>query len=235
MPIFKSNNRVGFYIHIPKTAGTSVTKILRSMNCTVALDGGNIESILQFSDIVQRNELLNSIHEHSPCNPQHIHKELYNSIIDHSKIDFNFTIIRDPEERILSEYCWINKNYSPSAEYCSGASSYDEKQWVLTDDFSLWLRETKKCYDEDPYVWDNHLRKQTDFILNDTKLFRFDQISEIPGYLNESMGTSHHGIALPHLNKRKTRNEIINISDEDKELIRNWYKDDYELYHSLED
>ena len=83
MPIFKSNNRVGFYIHIPKTAGTSITKILRSMNCVVALDGGNIESAFQFDDIVRRNEVLDSIHDQSPCNPQHIHKELYTLSLIH--------------------------------------------------------------------------------------------------------------------------------------------------------
>ena len=49
MPIFKSNHRVGFYIHIPKTAGTSVTKMLRNIGCMVALDGGQYRDVKHFN------------------------------------------------------------------------------------------------------------------------------------------------------------------------------------------
>ena len=92
----------------------------------------------------------------------------------------------------------------------------------------------KRCYDEYPYVWDNHLRNQSQYILDDTKIFRFDQLGKIMDYLNESLQINHNAVPIPHLNMRR-KNKLINISDEDKELIRNWYKDDYELYHSIED
>lgn len=235
MPVFRKEHIVGFYIHIPKTAGTSVTKMLRNIGCRIALDGGNIRDVDHFNGVVKKSRLLESIHEKSPCNPQHIHKELYNCVIDHSKIRFNFTVVRDPVERMYSEYLWLGRKYSPSAEYCSGCSTYDQSKWSMTTNFSEWLKYMKDCYDEDPYVWDNHLRKQTEFILDDTKVFRFDQLGKIMNYLNESMQMNHHPIPLPHLNRRRPKDNVINIEDEDKELIRNWYKDDYELYHSIED
>ena len=235
MPIFKKNNRVGFYIHIPKTAGSSVTKLLRNIKCEVALDGGRIEDTKLFDGILKNSNLMKCIHNHSPCNPQHIDKELYRCLVDHSKVDFNFTIVRNPEERIISEYFWVKQRYSLSAKYASGISTYDKTKWVTTANFHEWLINAKNCYDEDPYVWDNHFRKQTDFILSDTKIFRFDQLSKLTNYLNESLETSYEPLSIPHLNRRRSGSNEINIGDEDKELIRNWYKDDYELYHSLED
>lgn len=235
MPIFRKNNRVGFYIHIPKTAGSSITKLLKNLNCDVALDGGNMEAIKKFDAELKNSNLLKSLHNHSPCNPQHIDKELYRCIVDHSKVDFNFTIIRHPEERIISEYYWVNQTYAPEARYASGTSEYDRSTWTKTADFSLWIKYAKKCYDEDSYVWDNHLKKQTDFILSDTKIFRFDQLSKIADYLNVCMGTSYSGLSIPHLNRKRSKNTTINIKEEDKELIKNWYKDDFELYHSLKD
>lgn len=235
MPVFRKNNRVGFYIHIPKTAGSSMTKLLKNIGCEVALDGGNIKETEKFNDVLKNSNLLKSLHQHSPCNPQHISKELYRCVVDHSKVNFNFSIVRHPEERLISEYFWVNQTYAPEAKYASGLSEYERSKWVKTNDFSEWLKYAKQCYDEDAYVWDNHLRKQSEFILSDTKLFRFDQLSKIPDYLNESLGTSFAGLSIPHLNKKRSGNVTINIKDEDKELIRNWYNDDYELYHSLED
>ena len=233
MPIFQKNHRMGYFIHIPKTAGTSVTQMLRNIGCMIALDGGHIRDVKHFNGAIKQSKLLESIHEKSPCNPQHIHKELYDCIIDHSKIDFNFTVMRDPIERIYSEYHWIRRRYSISPKYACGAT-YDMSKHVTTDNFSEWLENMKMCYDEDPYVWDNHLRNQSQYILDDTKIFRFDQLGKIMDYLNESLQINHNAVPLPHLNMRR-KNKPINISDEDKELIRNWYKDDYELYHSIED
>ena len=61
----------------------------------------NIEMLSTLMVLVKQSKLLESIHEKSPCNPQHIHKELYDCIIDHSKIDFNFTVMRDPDRKNL--------------------------------------------------------------------------------------------------------------------------------------
>lgn len=235
MPIFRRNNRLGFFIHIPKTAGSSVTQLLKDISSEIALDGEDIEKCEKFKDVLKNSNLLNSLHNRSPCSPQHIHNDIYRCVVDHSKVNFTFAIVRHPEDRIVSEYFWVNQTYSPEAKYASGISKYDHSTWVKSNNFSEWLMYAKKCYDEDAYVWDNHLRKQSDFIVNGTRLFRFDKIEQIPEYLNENLGTSYVGMIVPHQNKKRSKNVIININDEDKKIIKNWYNEDYDLYHSITD
>ena len=62
MPIFRRNNRVGFFIHIPKTAGSSVTQLLKDISSEIALDGEDIEKCEKFKDVLKNSNLLNSLH-----------------------------------------------------------------------------------------------------------------------------------------------------------------------------
>jgi hypothetical protein len=232
VPIFKRNDKIGFYAHIPKTGGSSVTKFLKEFGCFVFLDGQNISQIKNFSGIVKYNNFLKSIHRGSPCTPQHIHNYFYNHVMDMSKVDFTFSVVRHPEERIISEFYWSNCTFTTDSKDASGLTKYDKSKWVKTNDFSLWLKNSYECYHKDNYVWDNHLRKQSDFIWHDMKLFKFEDINEVPNYINEKMGAPYSEIKMPYTNKSRNKTEI-NIEKEDKKILEEWYKDDYDLYHSI--
>jgi hypothetical protein len=89
MPLLiEPGERKLLFIHIPKTAGTSVkSKIKRSVNIAF-----NFEF---------KNEL--------PCPPQHFHYELLQRLGITELTNESFAIVRDPLARFISEYSYRKK------------------------------------------------------------------------------------------------------------------------------
>lgn len=83
MPLLRINNSIVFFVHIPKTGGTSIENTLAEL--------GSI-----------------SIHR-KPVSywvpPQHWHAELYNVVIPPDFYDLGFLVCRNPYVRLLSEFC----------------------------------------------------------------------------------------------------------------------------------
>jgi hypothetical protein len=87
MPLFLEKNL--FFIHIPKTGGTSIEKII--------IDSGVGISLFTATGSV-------SINGHSP---QHLtFREIQELGLDKDKFRF-FAVIRDPLERVISEYNYL--------------------------------------------------------------------------------------------------------------------------------
>ncbi|MCK8066921.1 sulfotransferase family 2 domain-containing protein [Cobetia sp. 1CM21F] len=84
MPIYIKDGKSIHFVHIPKSAGTSIQQLFVDNNYSVYLF--NKKNMFDF-----------------PCCPQHFHNELndYLNILD---CYYSFTIVRDPLSRILSEY-----------------------------------------------------------------------------------------------------------------------------------
>jgi hypothetical protein len=84
MPIFRFQNRVILFIHIPKSGGTSLNAWLRT----------------------QAPENLYMKHRRPmlPLVPQHFHAELVDALFAPGFFDYSFCVTRNPYARILSEY-----------------------------------------------------------------------------------------------------------------------------------
>lgn len=89
MPVFEKNGKRILYIHVPKTAGSSILKLFDS--------NGYQTSYYSY----QAAELFRDV-----CSPQHIHGELLSGELDLSGFDYIFSTFRDPVERLVSEYTW---------------------------------------------------------------------------------------------------------------------------------
>jgi hypothetical protein len=90
MPIFKRNGKQHFFIHVPKTGGSS------------------IESTLQ--PHVSMTLKHNGIPPGFPCPPQHLHYEEIDRRFDLSMFDTKFAIVRHPVNRLVSEYKFRTAN-----------------------------------------------------------------------------------------------------------------------------
>jgi hypothetical protein len=85
MPLYRHNGRIVFFIHIPKTGGTSIERTFRDAGCAEALRSGQ-----KFA--------------RSKIAPQHMHRELYELAIAKGFYDYQFAVVRNPFDRIASHY-----------------------------------------------------------------------------------------------------------------------------------
>ena len=85
MPLFRFGARLVLFVHIPKTGGTSIETMLRSMGGIEAMRHGRIMPGM-------------------PCTPQHFHAELLEPLFPPGFADLSFAIVRNPFDRLVSEY-----------------------------------------------------------------------------------------------------------------------------------
>ncbi|MCL7945112.1 sulfotransferase family 2 domain-containing protein [Marinobacter sp. ATCH36] len=137
MPIFSKDEMNILFIHIPKSAGSSIERI--------GSDFGWRES---FS---VRGESLQNL-EHYKATLQHLHAEPLESLLNPDKFDAIFTIVRNPFSRLKSEYYW-------------------QRSQRITDlSVTEWINDTFERYSKNHYLYDNHIRPQTEFLLDNERM-----------------------------------------------------------------
>lgn len=108
MPLYRSKNKLIYFVHIPKTGGSSVENALKKANCTRAFMMSKAKNIAT---------------GYGMCTPQHMHAEVFQMYFPDDFIDYTFAVVRNPFDRIASEYkmksaingkvvaadVWINK------------------------------------------------------------------------------------------------------------------------------
>jgi hypothetical protein len=192
MPLFKnSNNEFVLYIHIPKTGGTTIQKLI-----------GYSFRYIGVSDT--RSDL--------PCSPQHFHKELLDQV-GYSVIASNsFAIVREPFERILSEFKYRKKNSSLVRFFM---------------DFDSFVLFNFLEYKKNKYILDNHIRPQSHFLLSDTTIFQLERgLVPIVKMLSEVHGAELLSESL-HTNKSTKENILICPSTYNR--ILDFYNEDYKV------
>ncbi|WP_171212793.1 sulfotransferase family 2 domain-containing protein [Ruegeria sp. HKCCA5426] len=137
-----------------------------------------------------------------------MHAELLEAFVSHDFCDFTFALVRDPRERLISEY-----------KMRKDKAQLPFKEWVVS---------TFGRYQKNPYVYDNHIRPQVEFVTKYTKVFKFEEglsapVSEVCDLVGQELPN------MPH--KRKS---ISFFPEEDRELldlIFDFYREDYEAFN----
>ena len=89
MPLFTRQDRSVFYIHVPKTGGTSVEQFFLANGFQADyLDTGGPKSL----------------NGYRRCPPQHMHAEQIMAVLRPSRCGYVFATVREPLARIVSEY-----------------------------------------------------------------------------------------------------------------------------------
>jgi len=196
MPLFSKDNKTILFIHIPKCAGTTIERAFEDA-------GWDIEFLVEPARKGHR--------DWSPCNPQHWH---YNDLLKniHSKydIDYEFTVVRNPFQRLLSELHW------------RGTATSDLTQAMNT----MGLRYLE-YYVNNNYAMDNHIRPQQQFIGPTTNVFRFEQIQNVFDMLDRDFGVNQFA---NHYKTNAYKPETIeNLSADFKKLYKEIYFGDHDL------
>ena len=201
MPVFAINGKSVLFIHVPKTGGTTVERVLSQFGPMSLHNGGNC-----FRDQFRGGWLS------KPVPLQHLHGALLKRLLLPGQFDLVFMLVRDPVQRMISEYRHSRGLGRPEA--------------MLP--FSAWLRICLRLVRSDPSFRNNHFRGQADYHVDGAKVLHFEDgmlqcINEISAAL---------GIAklenLPH--ERRSKNYAAEPTLSDVELIQQAFAADYEMF-----
>ena len=188
MPIVETEKIL--FIHIPKCGGTTIEDFFNRNGFRVS-----------FYSTAPGRDFINN---HSP---QHCtFKELKE--LDLIKDDWKiFTIVRNPLDRIKSEYSWLIKHRR-------------NKNFQTIDEFlNIFLDKNNK-------IFDNHNLSCSDFLMNKNniispkiKIFNFFDTKSIEKYLDLKDLSNYHS--------NKSQSEKITFNDNQIKKIMDFYQDDY--------
>ena len=183
MAIFTKQGIKVLFIHIPKTGGTTFAEAMIDLGWEPSfyIRGKSPDEL-----------------SHLKTTPQHYHSRLLKKIFNLDEFDLQLAIIRNPFERIKSEFYWQNRQseYYPDPE--------------------TWFRTAKEGYRKNKFIYDNHIRPQKHFPTSATELFKLEEngiasaISRCESLIkNQAQQCFSHHTGLKLKTKGKsTKNEI---------------------------
>lgn len=191
MPLFIINDKVVFFTHIPKTGGSSVEAAIRSLGARQAL-------------------LKSSSGGFMKCTPQHIHAEIIEVMFTENFFDLNFTVCRNPVDRLVSEYKMRMSNREKKIP------------------FEKFIDNAFARYEQNPFFHDNHIRPQHQFLTRNTKVFKFeDGLKPALDTLCETVGVPPIS-DIPHT--RKGASDPVNIPRRTLDKIKDFYEKDFATF-----
>ena len=163
VPVFFKDDRSVLFVHIPKAAGSTLERMFTGAGWT-----------MRMRETRRSHPELMSVRR---CSPQHYHASLLSELLAVDRFDVVFTVTREPLSRFRSEYLMRN-HQDPRTD----AASVD-----------AWAARVMRRRRTDPYVLDNHLRPQHEFVLPGSEVYRLeDGLEHVVADLN-----SKHGVELP--------------------------------------
>lgn len=142
MPLYRLDDRLVLFVHIPKTGGTTVESWLSKLGPEALKDHRKGEGLLTA--------------------PQHIHTALMERIMPADFYDDAFCIVRDPLERLLSEYRYRTAQRTRHRARLDWGARREASR--LSKDFARWTRKQLSRARLTPTTGSNHIRPQSDFL-----------------------------------------------------------------------
>jgi hypothetical protein len=151
------------------------------------------------------------------CSPQHWHAAILKDVLRLNSFAAELCTIRHPIDRIKSEYRWRRKHFGINK--------------IAND----WIAAAIEEFKRNPFVHDNHIRPQSEFILPSLQVFRIeDGIESIFSFLNaalkEEIRYDKNYIAM---RSETVETDNIDLSDTLKCELNSFYCADIELWESL--
>jgi hypothetical protein len=139
MPFAEIAGRRVLFVHIPKTGGSSVEEWLAG------------HAPLNFVGPSQ----------HLKSSAQHLPHSFYVTLFRPGWFDYAFTIVRDPYDRLASEYR-VRRG------------DMEKRGYSHPPAFGEWVTTQLEACAKNPFVLDNHVRPQIDFVGEGVEIFRFE-------------------------------------------------------------
>ncbi len=195
------HNKRCIFIHIPKTAGTSIEQFLTEKG----------KNQLIFHGVKDGR----SMHHYTAFDIKHNMPFVFQKY-------YKFSVIRNPYDRLLSEYYWTPIR---GVGYKSGQTKADFITYVAS------VINNKAYYSN---IYNDHFIPQHLFIHNGKKLlvdelFRYEDLDNTVNYLKQKLDIKNE---FPNLNKSKNSSYIkTDWNEKQKDRIYNIYKKDFILFN----
>lgn len=185
MPVFAKGERTVLFVHVPKAGGSAVESLFTA-------DGWK----MTYRDGVMRKGGANWYRR---CSPQHMHAAPLRETFRLERFDAIFMLVREPIARFRSEYVMRN-----AKGLRTDAASVD-----------AWAEKQLHNFQRDPYILDNHLRPQVEFLLPGALVHRLeDGLDTLVESLNRL-----HALDLPlEVPRRRDSSEIAGVSSSEVEI-----------------
>ncbi len=199
MPIAFTETGPIFFVHVPKTGGTSMEDYLLRRFGPLALTDVNKQHGVRGTYLMAAVNHLSAIDLREMIPVQSI---------------LVFALVRDPLQRLLSEYRWQ-----------SGASRMSRLS------FSSWLRVMDACVRIDPRAYGNHVRPQADLVPAGAEVFRLeDGFGPAVARIDAVTNSIASNIEVGYFKARRKAQDDIPVFREDAALIRGMHGADYDRF-----
>lgn len=205
MPVFRKQGKAILFIHVPKTGGTAIETVFRE-------DGWQID----FLDGKVGPGTVNGLRR---CTPQHMHARPLQQTFVLRRFDEIFLIARDPIARLRSEYVWRNR-----------AAEHIDPRAAAVD---AWAQKTFAAYRRNSFMFDNHIRPQSDFVLPSATIHYFENglnsvVSDLNARLDLDLPPVPSGVRSGA--QQGVASSAVEISEQTERRIRAFYREDYQRF-----
>ena len=199
MPI--SHKYKTIFVHIPKTAGTSIEKAI---------------GIKALDKTAYRHREEAGIRGVSYA-LQHYTAEMLmaeNSIVPYWKSYYKFAFVRHPYTRVLSEYFWVKGKKKQGLEFTRQAFKDHLNSYYIKLNTDHKLSQTQ-------YIYSSAGKPLVD------RVFKFEKIKSSFKVLSNRLKLESK---LEHM-QRSSNSNIIELDDDDKDFIYQLYQDDFKNFN----
>ncbi|WP_413873601.1 sulfotransferase family 2 domain-containing protein [Albidovulum sp.] len=207
MPIFRINDKLHYYAHVPKCAGSSVEAYLARRFGTLAF----VNTRFLADPEPQR---------WTKSSPQHLPLDAFHKLIPEDWIASSFAVVRHPVKRLVSAF-----------QFQVEVEGTVAPLWSIDEWFDDWL----KRKDSEPFGYDNHIRPMADLVPEDAACFQMEQgLDPVVAHLDRIAGNKEGERSITPENVRKkkmgTDSERLKPSKETLARIADYYAEDFRRF-----
>lgn len=210
LPIYKVNDGLVLFVHIPKTGGTSIEALLG----------------VRHDNAFLRKQTGPGLH----CVPQHLHADALLGLFPRSFFSYAFTVIRNPYDRLLSEFFYHLRLKGPKIKVGLWKKQAIDYQEATARErgraFVEWVTNAFERYQANNFTGQNHIRPQSHFVsYPDIEVFRFeDGLNSCAVALQDRLCVNLPGLE----NKNESIRCDITITRSEFSALGEFYKEDFE-------
>lgn len=211
MPIARIADKLVFFAHVPKCAGTAIDHYLSAQFGPLAFHD------VRFNANPPRRRWTRS-------SPQHVEAESLARLFPEEFFDASFAVVRHPVIRLVSVFRFHR----------------DIEGRIAADmPFSGWISTVARKRRTTPWQFDNHTRLMTEIVPQSAVVFRLeDGMAKVVDWLQDLAGpdrtlprvVEHRNVLSTRLSHEGKPDNPVILGREDIDAIAQLYRDDFERF-----